>query len=181
MNNSNGLIQEPVPISMADNGQNGQHGPKGSKKQIYIHIDLKGARPQLPFWINFCRLLRDWGGVDGLIMEWEDSYPLEVLRLYPQEFVYSRQEAARMTTVAEDCGLTVIPLVQTFGHLEYVLKHFVHLREHPERPDCLIPIESFTDESFGVVTQLIDDVFNICPKGNKKKKKERNFLFRFET
>ena len=68
-----------------------------------------------------------------------------------------------MTTVAEDCGLKVIPLCQTFGHLEYVLKHFSHLREHPERPDCLIPIESFTDEAFGIVTQLIDDVFNICP------------------
>ena len=68
-----------------------------------------------------------------------------------------------MTTVAEDCGLKVIPLCQTFGHLEYILKHYVHLREHPERPDCLTPIESFTDESFSVVTQLIDDVFNICP------------------
>ena len=74
-----------------------------------------------------------------------------------------RQEAARMTTVAQDCGLGVIPLCQTFGHLEYVLKHYAHLREHPERPDCLVPIESFTDESFGLVTQLIDDVFNICP------------------
>lgn len=130
---------------------------------IYIHIDLKGARPQLQFWINFCRLLRNWGDVQGLIIEWEDSYPLDVLRMYHQDWVYSRQEAARMTTVAEDCGLKVIPLCQTFGHLEYVLKHFNHLREHPERPDCLIPIESFTDESFAIVTQLIDDVFNICP------------------
>ena len=124
-----------------------------------------GARPQLQFWINFCRVLRDWGDVQGLVIEWEDSYPLEVLRghMYHQDYVYSRQEAARMTTVAEDCGLKVIPLCQTFGHLEYILKHYVHLREHPERPDCLTPIESFTDESFNVVTQLIDDVFNICP------------------
>ena len=137
--------------------------PLKPPKEIFIHIDLKGARPQLQFWINFCRLLRDWGGVHGLILEWEDSYPLEVLRMYHQEWAYSRQEAARMTTVAEDCGLKCIPLCQTFGHLEYVLKHFNHLREHPERPDCLVPIESFTDESFGIVTQLIDDVFNICP------------------
>ena len=56
-----------------------------------------------------------------------------------------RQEAARMTTVAEDCGLKVIPLCQTFGHLEYVLKHFKHLREHPERPDCLVPIGNVHD------------------------------------
>ena len=76
----------------------------------------------------------------GLIIEWEDSYPLEVLRMYRQEWVYSREEAARMVKVAEDCGLVVIPLCQTFGHLEYVLKFFNFLREHPERPDCLIPI-----------------------------------------
>ena len=50
-----------------------------------------------------------------------------------------------MTTVAEDCGLKVIPLCQTFGHLEYVLKHFKHLREHPERPDCLVPIGNVHD------------------------------------
>lgn len=129
----------------------------------FVHIDLKGARPQLQFWINFCRLLRDWGDVQGLIIEWEDSYPLDVLRMYHQEWAYSREEAARMIKVAEDCGLRVIPLCQTFGHLEYVLKHFSFLREHPERPDCLIPIESFTDEAFGIVTQLIDDVFSISP------------------
>ena len=32
----------------------------------YIHIDLKGARFQLHFWINFCRLVRDWGDVKGI-------------------------------------------------------------------------------------------------------------------
>ena len=32
----------------------------------YIHIDLKGARFQLHFWINFCRLVRDWGDVKGM-------------------------------------------------------------------------------------------------------------------
>jgi len=150
---ANGSAQPPPAPNLAYSGN------------VFIHIDLKGARPQLQFWINFCRVLRDWGDVQGLVIEWEDSYPLDVLRghMYHQEYVYSRQEAARMTTVAEDCGLKVIPLCQTFGHLEYILKHYVHLREHPERPDCLTPIESFTDESFNVVTQLIDDVFNICP------------------
>jgi len=32
---------------------------------VYVHIDLKGARPQLQFWIKFCRCLRDWGDVQG--------------------------------------------------------------------------------------------------------------------
>jgi hexosaminidase len=143
----------------ATNGADGGRPPM----MKFVHVDLKGARPQLQYWINFCRLLRDWGDVDGLVIEWEDSYPLDVLKMYNQSWVYTREEATRMAKVAEDCGLRVIPLCQTFGHLEYVLKHFSHLREHPERPDCLIPVESFTDESFGIVTQLIDDVFDICP------------------
>ena len=39
--------------------------PKSSEHLNYVHIDLKGARPQLHWWINFCRLLRDWGEVRG--------------------------------------------------------------------------------------------------------------------
>ena len=41
--------------------------PKKPSQVNYIHIDLKGARPQLHFWINFCRLCRDWGDVQGKI------------------------------------------------------------------------------------------------------------------
>ena len=78
---STGKISEPQQPSQQ---------PLKPPKEIFIHIDLKGARPQLQFWINFCRLLRDWGGVHGLILEWEDSYPLEVLGMYHQEWVYSR-------------------------------------------------------------------------------------------
>ncbi len=71
-----------------------------------IHIDLKGARPQLNFWISFCQMLRDWGDVNGLILEWEDSFPLNVLRSFQQDNAYSRVEAVRMVKVSHPMTLT---------------------------------------------------------------------------
>ena len=51
--------------------KNGHGGPETNVRKPtgikYVHIDLKGARPQLHFWINFCRLLRDWGDVQGMM------------------------------------------------------------------------------------------------------------------
>ena len=90
MNQTNGMHQ--IQPSSVQDPSKSQVRNGGGDKNVYVHIDLKGARPQLQFWINFCRLLRDWGEVQGLILEWEDSYPLELLRgpPYHQEWVYSR-------------------------------------------------------------------------------------------
>lgn len=69
-------------------------------------------------------LLRDWGAT-GLLIEWEDTFP------YTRELsaigskgpgnrggAYSVVEAKQILQLANDNGLIVIPLVQTFGHLE---------------------------------------------------------------
>lgn len=46
--------------------------------------------------------------------------------------------------VAADCDLIVIPLVQTFGHMEYVLKHeqWRGLREVEAYPSSMCPSNS---------------------------------------
>ena len=53
--------------------------------------------------------------------------------------------------------LEVIPLVQTFGHLEHVLKleEFVHLREVLNNPSTLCPTKN---ESFDLIQMMIDQV-----------------------
>ena len=46
--------------------------------------------------------------------------------------------------MAARVGFDIIPLVQTFGHMEYALKlaEFQHLREMPMYPDSLCPSKS---------------------------------------
>ncbi|KAL0595781.1 Hexosaminidase D, partial [Plecturocebus cupreus] len=58
--------------------------------------------------------------------------------------------------------LEVIPLVQTFGHMEFVLKHaaFAHLREVGPFPCTLNPHEA---ESLALVGAMIDQVLELHP------------------
>lgn len=68
--------------------------------------------------------MRSWGAT-GLILEWEDTFP------YNKELSpigsngpkglssgYTAQEARQILQLAGDSGLAVMPLIQTFGHME---------------------------------------------------------------
>ncbi len=61
--------------------------------------------------------------------------------------------------MAEANGLEVIPLVQTFGHLEHVLKlvEFSHLREEPPFPQSICPSQ---DDSFVIIKTMLDQVYH---------------------
>lgn len=54
---------------------------------------------------------------------------------------YSRTELEDLIRFASANDLEVIPLVQTFGHVEFALKTepFANLREVPESPQALCP------------------------------------------
>jgi len=54
-------------------------------------------------------------------------------------------------------GLEVIPLVQTFGHLEFVLKHkeFAYLRDVAEMPESVCPCHN---DTMAVVRDIVDQV-----------------------
>jgi hexosaminidase len=52
---------------------------------------------------------------------------------------YSKENIKELVELADDYKFEVIPLVQTFGHLEFFLKmkQFRHLREIDEFPQVL--------------------------------------------
>ncbi|MDT8296691.1 MAG: family 20 glycosylhydrolase [Spirochaetaceae bacterium] len=51
---------------------------------------------------------------------------------------FTKTELTRLLQLSRDLGLENIPLLQTLGHAEYVLKHdeYAHLREDPDYHDC---------------------------------------------
>jgi len=55
---------------------------------------------------------------------------------------YTEEAVSSLLEHAARLGLEVIPLIQTFGHMEFVLKHskFRHLREVARVPNCINPL-----------------------------------------
>jgi len=97
--------------------------------------------------------------VTRLLIEWEDTLPytgrLRVVR-HPTQ-CYSTKEVQRILDAAKRASLDVVPLVQTFGHLEFVLKHdrFASMREARDNYMDLCPLSNGAKE---LVLELISQV-----------------------
>ncbi|XP_011921385.1 PREDICTED: hexosaminidase D isoform X6 [Cercocebus atys] len=131
-------------------------------KMRLVHLDLKGAPPKVSYLSEIFPLFRGLGA-NGLLIEYEDMFPYEgSLRLLRAKYAYSPSEIKEILHLAGLNELEVIPLVQTFGHMEFVLKHaaFAHLREVGPFPCTLNPHEA---ESLALVGAMIDQVLELHP------------------
>src|SRR5690606_8414815 len=85
-------------------------------------------------------------------------FPFEgALAAGKHRFAYTKQDVSQILSLARDNQLEVIPLIQTFGHLEYFLKlpEFRSLREDDQHPQAICPSR---DEPFELVKKIIDQV-----------------------
>lgn len=75
-------------------------------------------------------------------------------------YVYTKEDVRSILQAAKDQELEVIPLVQTLGHLEWVLKldAFLHLRDDPNSP---------------TVNQIILIIFTVKCLGYLRRKRRR--------
>ncbi|XP_071576759.1 hexosaminidase D isoform X1 [Temnothorax nylanderi] len=133
-----------------------------------VHLDLKGAPPRTCYFEKLFPLLRTWGAT-GLLLEWEDTFPYNrelspIGSNGPSSLAsgYTVQEARHILQIAGDCGLAVIPLVQTFGHMEFILKHdeWRSLREVEPFPSSICPSNPRT---LPMVKSLIRQIVSFHP------------------
>lgn len=100
-------------------------------------------------------------GATGILIEYEDMFPYSgILSSIAAKNAYSKKNILEILQAAKSLDLTVIPLVQTFGHLEFALKlkEFYHLREVPESPQSLCPS---LNTSFTFINELITQVVDL--------------------
>ncbi|XP_014644870.1 PREDICTED: hexosaminidase D [Ceratotherium simum simum] len=131
-------------------------------KMRLVHLDLKGAPPKVSYLSEIFPLFHTLGA-NGLLIEYEDMFPYEGhLRLLRAKHAYSPFEIKEILHLATLNNLEVIPLVQTFGHMEFVLKHeaLAHLREVALFPNTLNPHKV---ESLALVGAMIDQVMELHP------------------
>lgn len=84
-------------------------------------------------YLQLFPLLRTWGAT-GLLLEWEDTFPYNrelspIGSNGPSSLAsgYTIQEAGHILQIAGDCGLAVVPLVQTFGHMEVCKRYLLFI------------------------------------------------------
>lgn len=140
---------------MADN-------KKKTLQQRLVHLDLKGAPLCVGYLEKIFPYLKRWGAT-GLLVEYEDTFPYDGdLKVLTAAHAYSKEEIGQIQTLAEENDLIVIPLVQTFGHLEFALKHekFSHLREVAKYPMALCPSNP---DGLSLVCKMVDQVIALHP------------------
>lgn len=119
----------------------------------WIHLDLKGMMPRLPRMLRWLDWLAD-AGFDGVVIEYEDRLPW---RAFPglERPVLSPAEWEIVWAHCRMRGLAVTPLMQTLGHLEWVLMHpaYANLRENghwnelcPSMPESQAVLRAWLDE-----------------------------------
>lgn len=75
-----------------------------------------------------------------MLIEYEDMFPYGgSLKSARAGNAYSRKDVVAIKQLAQDNDLEVIPLIQTFGHMELFLKlpEYRHLREDDEFPQVI--------------------------------------------
>ncbi|NWQ92833.1 HEXDC Hexosaminidase, partial [Burhinus bistriatus] len=121
-----------------------------------VHLDLKGAAPRVSYLEQVFPLVSQLGA-NGILIEYEDMFPFKgELEILKSPYAYSEEDIERIQQLAELHKLEVVPLVQTFGHVEFILKHekYQHLREverfpnsfNPHIPDTLALLKSILSQ-----------------------------------
>ncbi len=82
-------------------------------------------------------------GINTLVMEWEATYPFQEDPLIPNRFAYTRQEVKDFIKYCQSLHIDVIPLQQSFGHVEYILRNYKYaqLREDDKDFSQVCPSE----------------------------------------
>uniref|UniRef100_A0A914PXV7 beta-N-acetylhexosaminidase n=1 Tax=Panagrolaimus davidi TaxID=227884 RepID=A0A914PXV7_9BILA len=97
-------------------------------------------------------------------MEYEDMFPFSgELQIFRAPNAYSLKILSEILKLAADNNLEVIPLIQTFGHLQFVLKHekFAHLREISKNDDTICPSEP---SSIQLIQEMLRQIQSAHPK-----------------
>lgn len=128
-----------------------------AKLERIIHVDLKGAVPKVEYFRGFFKMIKDFGAT-GILLEYEDVFPFRgKLAEAVNGEAYTMKDIEFIKKQAADNNLYIIPLVQTYGHLEWILKvkSFAHLRDHHDYPQV---ITQCLEESYELIFDMLDQV-----------------------
>jgi hexosaminidase len=111
-----------------------------------FHLDLRIQVMKMPALKLFVQKIQR-GGINTLIMEYEATFPFQKHPLIPNKYAYSKREISSFIAYCNKLGVDVIPLQQSFGHVEYILRNYRYatLREDEKDLSQVCPLQTFED------------------------------------
>ncbi len=122
-----------------------------------FHIDLKVLMHRFDYLKEFYSILPQYK-YNTFLVEYEDKFPytgnLQVIR---HKYCLTEAQLDELLEIAARDEVEVIPLIQAFGHLPFVLQHkeFANIREIPDNDWSLCPLNP---ESERLVKEMIHQV-----------------------
>ena len=123
------------------------------------HMDLKkgaGGIADIKRSLLRLRTLR----YNHVLIEYENRIRLDSVPEIAASDALGKDEIREIVRFAKDNGITIIPLLQSFGHLEYLLK-IPEYRKYSDHPEDLSQICPLDDEFFEWWKQIFDEMLEL--------------------
>ncbi len=127
-----------------------------------FHLDLKWQHYRFERYVEMLDDLKAWG-YNAVVVEYENMFPYRSCRRAVHRDAWTAEQVRTFVEEAARRKIQVIPLIQCFGHLEFVLHlpAYRHLAENPEAPSELCPCK---DGAADLVHAMIDEVVAAHPE-----------------
>lgn len=125
--------------------------------QRWMHLDFRQTFSRFERLLEYIEQMAQYK-VNGLLIEYEDKFPFEAYaHLKHPEYALSGDQLELLKQTAHEHFIEIIPLQQTFGHLEYVLRHdeYKGLRETEASTGEICPSHP---EAYALIAGMLDEV-----------------------
>ncbi len=131
----------------------------GNKFYKTVHLDLKGLAPSPKRLCELPEIFASFG-LNCILVEWEDTFPYKHFPELKADYTYSVRTVKEFLKQARKNGITVIPLIQTFGHLESLLSKnkYKDLRELKDDPRDICPLHP---DARRIISDMISDMMEL--------------------
>lgn len=131
-------------------------------KVIGFHLDLR-IQAMKPEALHVLAGELAKFGINTLIMEWEGTFPYESHPMIPNRYAYTKEEISSFVDYCQSLGIDVIPLQQSFGHVEYILRHYQYaeMREDQKDVSQVCPLEIPLNKA--LFTDLFTEMASLHP------------------
>jgi hypothetical protein len=127
-----------------------------------VHMDLKGCTPTVDYMKRLIPQLAEYK-INTLLMEYENAVQLDSTPGVAKPSAWSKSDVEEMADLARRHFIDLMPLVQSLGHVEYILEHdrYKHLRESAEDVSQYCPSNPKT---FPFWAKQADEVLELFPQ-----------------